>query len=563
MSDFDKHISQQLRAGAEQIRLPAGNAASVMARGRKRQRRFQTAVAGVAFVAGAGMVTGLLATRSSSTPHTTVQMQPSATVQPAAQLSARLAWRVAPATSGLNTATNLSDGTGPIYAVSTAPGFSAVGDVPSVLYRSTDGASWTEVSGASNQSVSIADVSSDGANALYTVGTGPLNASVDGPATVVVSSSANRGATFNGVDLPIDLRAPAGSLKVEALAPEVAAGPQGVVVAVAPAVSFDLSKTPAAASLTSASAWVATPQGIEVLGTERPGACGAGQSIKPPTSTFAQLKAKAAKGAAAAAAAAGDAIVRKIPTTPPPTAPASTNQIYGASCYASSGSGNLVRNIAIPAAYPVLGTYSWGQLAVSTQTAEALQGQPLVFFSTDGKHFAQVTVPSSLQGTGMYLTSGAGSFALATDSGAIESTDGRNWSAPVPLPASAEGNFGAGFVAGRLVLIAGYGQTSAAFILTGSTWSVSALCRLASSRSRLARSVSPQWGSSRRPPLRRRIGTSSSAGMAPPGRPSRWAACRVVKSTKRSQWWALPLWWSLSPGPRRSPTARCRRLRWR
>lgn len=418
-TDFEARIASDLRDASRRITLPGGDPGRAMARGRRRLRRQQAGAAAAAFAAGAALVSGLLVARTHGSPHTTVRLDPTLAGPahgPAG--GAPLSWRVAPATSGLYAVTALSDGSGSLYAVSTSPGVSG-GNVPSVLYRSADGKTWTPVHVANQPAAGIADVSATG-NSLYTVATGPATASVAGGEAVTVGDSTDGGSNFSRVDLPLDLTSSTGALTVRYVGPHVAAGPHGVVVAVAASVNLDLSQVDPAAG--PAPAWTTSAAGVEVLGAERAGACGAGESTTPPGPLDAP------------------------PTT---TASAAAGPVRSASCYDSTG--KVVRSIPVQGAYPVTATIPWSHLGVSAQAARAIQAQPLVFYSSDGKNFQQVQLPP-VTDSGMDLVAGPQGFALLTDGGVTLSADGRAWSTPVALPGGFTSSASAGFVAGRLLV---------------------------------------------------------------------------------------------------------------
>jgi hypothetical protein len=445
MTKFEQDISRELQAAASRIGVPPGEPGTVMRAGRVRQRRHHAAVAGAAFVTGAALVTGVLAAKTHDPARTKVEFgsDPTGSSLPAAP--EKLTWRTAPATNGFDFVTAMSAGSGALYAVSTAPGIVTSGNARPFLYRSGDGANWTPLPGA-GAAASVADVAASG-NSLYTVGTGTATAAVGG--AVTVSASGDAGSSFSHVELPLDLSVKNPAVTVQSVQPKIAAGPGGVVVAVA--ASFLLNPAEVDPSAGSATAWTTSPAGVELLGPENQSACGPGQALQP-------QKFGPAAGAFS-------------PVTTPPSATASP-AVRSVTCFGSDD--RPVRTIPAADAYPVAATLSWAQLGMSAQAAAAMQGQPFVFFSADGSHFREVASPALLD-YGMALAAGPSGFALVTEAGVSESPDGQSWSAPLPYPDSVETTYGAGFVNGNLVVIAGGQSSQAALDLVDGTWQTTPL----------------------------------------------------------------------------------------
>lgn len=432
MPGFDDYLADSLRRRAAAVEIPPGDAPSVMAQGRSLRRRRQTGVAVTAFVAGAGLVAGVLAVKGPEHPSTSVGF---ATAPKPGPASTQLDWHVAPATSGLSMSFGSSVAGGEFYAVSTSPGVQNDGaNVPNALFRSSDGASWTLVRTGS----AVSAVAGEG-NQLYAVGTGPAAAATSGLG-VTLSVSSDGGTSFSGAALPLSLTSTSGGLQVNGLVPQVAAGPSGVVVAVRAILQFDpLAGSPVPPG---ASGWTATPSGVEVLGALKPDACPAGYSLETSGGS---------------------------PTTAAPVVagiPGRYGQIQDLPCHNATGQ---VTDVPASAAYRITGAYPWAHFGVSPQASAALQDRTLVFFSPDGRTFQQVAAPA-LEGI-TYLASGPGGYALAGDSGAVQSADGRTWGGVIPLPGGSEGIVGAGFAGGHLVAVCAGPSTSMAYTLTGGIWS--------------------------------------------------------------------------------------------
>lgn len=436
MPGFDEYLTDSLRRRAAAVEIPPGDAPSVMAQGRSRRRRRQTGAAVTAFVAGAGLVAGVLAVKGSQPPSTSVGF---ATAPRSAPASAQLGWHVAPATSGLSMSFASSIAGGDFYAVSTSPGVQGDGaNVANALFRSPNGASWSVVRTGS----SVSGVAGDG-NRLYAVGTGPAAAATSGLG-VTLSVSSDGGTSFSGAALPLSLTAASGHLRVDGLVPQVAAGPSGVVVAVRALLQFDPLSGSAVPS--GATGWTATPSGVHILGALKPDACPPGYSLETGGGS---------------------------PTTGAPTAAGSQGQFVQVQDVSCQNAAGQTTDVPASTAYQITNTLPWAHFGTSAQASAALQDETLVFFAPDGRTFQQVATPA-LEGI-TYLASGPSGYALAGDSGAVQSADGRSWSGVTALPGASQGIVGAGFAGGRLVAVFSGPSTSAAYTLTGGTWSRTAL----------------------------------------------------------------------------------------
>jgi hypothetical protein len=456
MPDLDRFLYDHLRAASARVDLPAGDAGAVMARGRVRRRRRRGAAALVA-VAAVGSVTGALLDRAQPHHVTNVSTGLPAASPPA---SDRLALRVVPLHSGLSYVTSLSSSGGGVeYAVSTAPG--TVGGLgPGVLYRSSDGLTWTVVN--DSQGLSLGDIAVTG-NRVYSVGTGTATAAVGSPIFAAIQSGTTTGTTWQKAVLPLDLGSPPGLSVIDEVV-KVGAGPTGVLAVVG--VNATINLHPLLPAGVAAGPWAATAQGVELLGVEHPSPCGPGQSADPPVSKGGPIPK-------------GGKVVTPTTSASSQTSSAS-EQVTGVSCYGTDKSSPTYRTLSPETAYPVLGTYTWSQLHVTPDLAAALQGRPVAFFASDGKHFAPVSLPAGVLSSQMSISAGPTGFVLVgTASGtanglaAVQSDDGKDWTAAPPLPGAADSIIGAGLVGGHVVVIAGTNQSgSQAFTLNGNGWTV-------------------------------------------------------------------------------------------
>jgi hypothetical protein len=481
MPDLDRYLYDQLRSQAAGVDVPAGDIDAVKERGRhRRHRRAGTSV--LAVVAAAGTVTGVVVSNASGGQHGQIFVGAPTSV-PAAT-GRQLNWRVVPVNGGLSDLSSQSSSGSIAYAVSTAPGVVAAGSGPGQqLYRSADGLSWTTATGPSGWSA--AAVAVDG-NRVYTVGTGPATAAtgVSGAMTTAVSWTDQGSRSWQNSVLPVDLTAPAGAVSVNDEAVDVAAGPKGVVAAVSINATADLSRL--VRGVSSQAIWTTNANGVEVLGSPVSSKCGFGAGKRSPAlnqvHTLSQAAAAKLKYAFTHPAVVGP--VNRTVRAPLgaavdfATPPAPNGQITTVPCVAANG--RPARFVPADQAYRVVKTYSWSQLNLGGQAEQALQGEPLVFFSSDGANFHQVTLPAGTSGQA-FVTATPGGFAMevpGTDGPPVvrQSADGQHWSpAPFSLPAGATGASGIGYVDGHLVVVGQTQTGSAAYTLLSDGWHTTVL----------------------------------------------------------------------------------------
>jgi hypothetical protein len=465
MPDLDRNIYEQLQARSARVIVSAGDVDAVVARGRARRRRRRGAT-GLAVIAAAGAVTGGVLTHTSQG-HKAIVSTGIPTV-PAVSINPQLTWRAAPVQAGLSPLTSLSNTGGAAYAVSTAPGQVVTqGSGTTTLYRSSDGLTWTPANGPAG--LSVADVSVDGSR-VYSVGTGQATAAtaVSSAEQATVSWTANGGGSWQHSALPVDLSAPAGSLTINGVSVQVAAGQRGVVAVLGVGVTFDLSRALPAAG---AAPWAATPEGVELLGSNA-SPCGPGESTSSPTIVGTSSAASRAKALLAAKAAQGAQAA-----TPGRGAGSPSGQVTNLQCYGATG--QVVRTLTPDQAYPVVGRYSWSQLHVNGQAAASIEGQPLAFYSSDSSQYRQVSLPGDSPGYGLIAAAGPAGFAVVANDTVLQSSDGVDWTAAPALPADTQYILGAGYVGGRLVLVGAAGATSpgegVAYSLSDAAWTAAPL----------------------------------------------------------------------------------------
>ena len=495
MPDLDRYLYDQLRAHAAGVDVPVGDVDAVMARGRHRRHR-RAGASLLAVVAAAGTVTGVVVSNSSSGGSGQLSVG-SPTSLPAAA-GTQLSWRVVPARAGLSGVTSLSSSGEIAYAVSTAPGVVPAGNqLAAQLYRTADGLSWTTATGPTG--LSTAGVAVEG-NRVYTVGTGPAQAATgaSGATTAAVSWTDNGGGTWQSSALPIDLPAPAGAVTVNDEALNVAAGPKGVVASVAINTSVDLSKLKSGVS--AKTLWTANANGVEVLGPRFSSQCGFSVATAPNAFRHLPGAPLTPSQAAAAAAKLRTAYTRQIAGTGPksgvgPPAVARSGNLsglYDATAKAPMGqisslvpcvgaSGKVTRYVPADQAYRVVKTYSWSQLKIGSQLAIALQGEPLVFYSSDGTKFQQVSVPAGIALVNVTATPGGFAMLGSTADGSgmpvvLQSADGRNWTAArFGLPVGATQASVIGDVDNHLVVLGQTNAAAVAYTLTAGGWQTTTL----------------------------------------------------------------------------------------
>ncbi|MCU4183303.1 hypothetical protein K6U06_02950 [Acidiferrimicrobium sp. IK] len=461
-NDFDRMISEHLEDRARRASPTPGNVGRVIARGHRRRRQGRTVVAAVAFVAG-GSGTGLVIAGQGSS-HANRQLRMGGSTSQGAQSATapsastpRLVWTASSAgTPSLYMPTvgyvsTLGSGQA-VYAVSSGPGEIAnqSGPLTSTLYQSADGKTWTVA--AAPAGLHVDNLAVDGSQ-VYAVGTGPANAASGGGSLgggFQVASRAGTSGAWSTATLPISLGAPAGALNVSDSTSSVAAGPKGTLALVGISASLNL---PALLPHASINYWTASRSGVELLGAPDPNACGTGQpaTFGGATTSAGNLPATTPAGAAADAAKMAAKLGDVAPSLPP-----AGSRIDTLDCNGAQGA------TLIPAdkAYTVTASYSWSQLGISPQAAAVVDGQPLAFWSANGKAFQQVQLPAAVSSGDMHVAAGPDGFALTAGATAaagggdllVRSADGTTWNT-VP-GASAGGTFdGVGYVGGVLTTI--------------------------------------------------------------------------------------------------------------
>lgn len=469
MPDLDRYLYDQLRSRAAAVDLHSGDVRGVMARGLRRRRRTRGAVA-AATAAAVGTVSGVLVSGTGGGKPSEISV--GSPVVPSAT-GTQLTWHVLPADAGLSGLASVANSGTAAYAVSTSPSMAIGADPTNQLYRTADGLSWTAATGPSG--LSTAGVATDG-NRVYTVGTAPATAATGGTkaVTTAVSWSDDGGGSWQKSVLPIELGAPAGEVNVNGENVDMVAGPKGVVASVTLNVNADISKL--VPGVPSKALWTAGAGGVELLGSQVSSNCGVNavenafvENGSGAPLAGAQARAVTAK-LRATARQAGVSTATASPTTnvvhtgtlkssgsSGTVSAAPTGQVQGpVPCVASDG--RVTTNIPADQAYKVTGTYTWSQLHIGGQLADALQGDPLMFYSGDGGGFRQVSLPAGTYAS--VLTATPDGFAMLASKGqeqtsiVLQSADGTDWTpTSFALPAAASGAGNIGYVGGHLIVL--------------------------------------------------------------------------------------------------------------
>jgi hypothetical protein len=467
MTQLDRLLEDQLGRHAERLSLPPGDLPAVMARSRRR-RQHRAMAAGTAMAVAAATVTSLALNRGGGSSRQ-VSVGVAATNPPVRQGDAGIRWQRSDAHAALGYAYSVSSA-GSLYAISTAPGVAPPSGPASALYSSSDGVNWTLETGPSG--ISLADLAAVG-NRLYVVGTGSATAVI---ATPKVGYTDDKSGTWHQTALPIDTGAittKASTVDGEVI--KIAAGPKGVVAVAVISAVLDVPRL-LSAGVTAPHGWALSATGVDLLGAGP--ACPVGTALIKPGSLAAAQKARAAVAAT------------PIESTTP-------SQVSPTACFPSNGGSYTM--VKPQTARGVIGSYTWAQLGVTGDLLRAVQGEPFVFFSTDGTTFKRVALPVTISSTALvHVAADASGYALlAEDSSGLatvfHSPDGSVWQQDPALPGGFSDVTAVGRLGGRTVVVgnttsgdptavaaqgSGAGGSTVAPVfatLDGGSWAVSSL----------------------------------------------------------------------------------------
>jgi hypothetical protein len=288
-------------------------------------------------------------------------------------------------------------GNGPFYALSTSPGRGQ--ETTPTLYRSTDAASWQRVTMPSYLPQSIAARGDQ----LYAVGTAPT-----GKASVfetAISSSLDGGSTWSQAVLPLNLDELRSDPMVDSVGTQssIVAGESGLVLVTTTNITLDPADLVPNWPNSFFGGYAVTGAGLEIL-------------INPVYGDCPETQDEGYVG--------------------PPTFITSTG---GSSSGAPASPSGCVVDPGEPTGVP------WSNTGISAAVIEALLRPVQIWYSTDGRSFAEVAAPDTGVGpSGTVLTTNFGDGyvvayerygQLAADAGVttvLASADGLNWTLTTP-----------------------------------------------------------------------------------------------------------------------------------
>jgi hypothetical protein len=241
--DLEHELRRSLKRLGDGLDLPAAGVDAVVATAHRRHRRRQAV--GAATTAAVIAVTAIGVTRLGDDGQGGEFRSASGGADTVAPEHADpLQWSVLDPQGEIGFArTTIVGDDGTIYALSTAPGatWEDTTSLAQVVWRSTDGAEWVAQEQGDAFGISALD-ERDGV--LYAVGTAPTTAEVAGDYGAVAATSADGGATWSSVSLPLDLGSPAPGVQRSVGGASIATGAAGTVAVVTTWDSLDGSLFP-------------------------------------------------------------------------------------------------------------------------------------------------------------------------------------------------------------------------------------------------------------------------------------------------------------------------------
>ena len=395
--NHDDRIHRHLSRQADAIPLTAADPGSVMRRGARRRNRRRGAVVALAALA---VVTTSVSVIGRDGPDATVDSDLAASVVPSPY-----DWTVVSPRSGLGFGGSSAVVDGTVYSLSSAPGPGT--DQPSTgphLYRSDDGAEWTEVplpEGVRLSSLAGAE------GALYALGTAPAGGGTG--RDVVMSTSDDGAATWTNVVLPGDISA------LEARHPDqITLSTPSIVAADSThlVVSIVVTATPDVAALLPgvdiSGGWEIRPDGLRVYEPDdQDGSCG------PPG-------------------------IRCAGSPSTSEAPSSDG---------GSGDGGTITAAEDPGSTTtsplVAGTYTWDELGLDPELQELIGGRTYLYTTDDGADFQRAELPAGVQGWGGQVLATPDGYRLflgvigdrdESTTAVLSSSDGYTWTEAGTVP---------------------------------------------------------------------------------------------------------------------------------
>jgi hypothetical protein len=275
------------------------------------------------------------------------------------------------------------DGTS--FAVSSAPAASAPGGWTGSLFRSSDGLVWEQMR-VTDDGLAIADLAVEPSGRIVAVGT-----SVAGAA--VIGTSGDDGATFETIDLPVDVRAMTWRGVLPAIEADVATSGSTTTAAVQVTLGSDgIGLLPPDAEV--AVLPQVTHEGVQTF-----------RAVDDPAGLSAQVCGEGTLRLATS----GDESFATTTTAPPGPAPTGAGEV--AYVCSASGINRSVSPAEVPGAPGRL--YTWAELGAPAAAVGALQADIIVFRSIDGHPFEQVATVDGHLGDMIELISTGDGFAMS------------------------------------------------------------------------------------------------------------------------------------------------------
>lgn len=430
-------LEHDLAAAASRINLASGDLDAVTALARHRRTRTRRVLGGVTAAALVASIAAVVNIDPAPTPV--------ASLGAVTRGDADMHWEVLSTSDGLGMGA-AANGSGPFYALSTAPGRADVGkDRPSrVLYRSADGVEWTAASTLGND-LFLSDLDAiDGR--VYAVGTAPAQAGVQRRGDLVAGWSDDGGKNFSKSVLPIDWNGiESGAKNTYLTSSQIASTAKGTVVTASVQAALDVPKLlPSGA--TAPDGWVTTDSGVDVLGPAKESDCPAGT--------------KSAREMKMAQVAGRDPKAASVMSNERMQEPKS-REVAPEYCIAEGddGQGTLVTP---QESRGVVRSYTWDELNVTGDLLGAVTHQLLAFFAPNGSaDFTRVDLGNASADVAFLDADDSGFHLFSTSGGDsagsivtrdLSSQDGLTWKS-VAGPSGLQWANAAGTVKGQRIVI--------------------------------------------------------------------------------------------------------------
>jgi hypothetical protein len=464
---MNQQLDQELHELAAPIELPRGDIGAVMERARHRHRRARAGMAVVTSLSMAAAAVAVTEVVGRDQAHNNANGDSSVISLGAPSAPAKpLVWRRVSVSSALGLAASQATGTGPIYALSTAPGNASTA-LDNTVYRSVDGINWSEVASPGND-LFLSNLSPTD-NRIYAVGTGPASAGTSNDEALYAGWSDDGAKTWSKQALPLDLGAISRSgVTAQVANAAIAAGKHGSVIVAQ--LNANVNNAALPAGVKAPYGFFQTTNGIDILGRVK--GCPAGTTTTP-------------RGLAAGKAAPAAAIARKLETG---------NVATVGLCFRADGSFFTVP----PNEWrTVTRTLSWHDLGISGDLLDAVRGDEFVFLAPHGStHYERVDIPQLSNVSTVAVTANNDGFELVAavdvhdvngvSTGrmvALHSTDAHQWTENNDVPQGVDAVYGVGQFDGSIVVFGSRGFTTPAVFIQNPSggWTMTSLTTAAGS----------------------------------------------------------------------------------